>query len=88
MRRITADEIVMQHMTNKLNEKLRREDEDCEIEQKWRELEDVPFNEDEDGELFLEENWFMFDKGTSREEIWHWFDMAHTKGVGWLLENI
>ncbi len=58
---------------------------DTYLEEKWDELTDVPFNENEEGELFLEGNWFMFDKGKSREEIWHWFDERHSKGVAWLL---
>lgn len=58
---------------------------DTYLEEKWDELTDVPFNENEKGELLLERNWFMFDEGTSREEIWHWFDKRHSKGVAWLL---
>lgn len=58
---------------------------DAYLEEKWDELEDVPFSENEAGELILEESWFMFDKATSREEIWHWFDKRHSKGVAWLL---
>lgn len=26
-------------------------------------------------------SWFIFDAGTDREEIWHWFDEHHSKGV-------
>ena len=58
---------------------------DAYLEEKWDELTDVPFSENEAGELILEESWFMFDKATSREEIWHWFDKRHSKGVAWLL---
>lgn len=58
---------------------------DEEIEQKWRELEDVPMDEDSEGELFLADAWYIFPKGAKREEIWHWFDKRHSKGVAWLL---
>ena len=59
---------------------------DKDIEQKWIELEDVLFDEDEDGSLFLASDWWIFEKGTYREEgIWRWFDDHHSKGVGWLL---
>lgn len=58
---------------------------DTYLEEKWDELIDIPFYEGEDGEHLLEGNWFMFDKGTSRDEIWHWFDKRHSKGVAWLL---
>ena len=55
------------------------------LEQFWEELEDVPFSENKDGELILEEDWLYFLAGTTREEIWHWFDDNHSKGVYWLL---
>ena len=58
---------------------------DKEIEQKWNELEDVLFDEIEDGELIIAEDWFLFNKGCNREDIWHWFDEHHSKGVAWLL---
>lgn len=58
---------------------------DSYIEKKWDELTDVLFDENENGELVLVENWFMFEKETSREDIWHWFDERHSKGVAWLL---
>lgn len=61
---------------------------DEEIEQKWRELEDVLVYEDAAGRQRLSEDWWMWETHTEIEDIWHWFDMAHTKGVGWLMENI
>ena len=60
---------------------------DTYLEEKWDELADVPFDENEEGELLLEGNWFMFDKGTSRDEIWHWFDKRHSKGVAYLIND-
>lgn len=54
------------------------------LENMWEELTDIPFSEI-DGELFLEENWLHFKKGTEREDIWKWFDSHHSKGVYYLL---
>ncbi len=64
------------------------------VEGFWKNLEDVPFNEDADGRLVLANDYrfmvgsreiAMFPKGTDREEIWHWFDENHPKGVAHLL---
>ena len=57
------------------------------IEELWKELGYIPFDENVNGELVLNEDWFIFDKGTEREEIWHWFDEYHSKGVGWLMNE-
>lgn len=59
---------------------------DAEIEKLWDELTDVPFDESE-YDLMLSDNWFIFEKGTKREDIWHWFDKYHSKGVGWLMNE-
>lgn len=61
------------------------EQRDEELEKLWDELSDVPFDENEDGELVLTEDWYCFDAGTEREEIWHYFDKRHSKGVAYLL---
>ena len=53
------------------------------IEAMWNTLEDVNTNEND----YIEQNWFVFDKGTHREYIWHWFDEHHSKGVGWLMNE-
>ncbi len=58
---------------------------DGELENLWDSLSDVPFDEDADGDLILAEDWEMFFKGETREEILHWFDEQHSKGVAWLL---
>ena len=58
---------------------------DQSLEAKWAELEDVPFDEDEDGRLVLAQSWWIFPRGTEREDIWHWFDARHSKGVVYLL---
>jgi hypothetical protein len=42
---------------------------DKELEKLWDELEDVLFDEDENGELVLAGDWNVFEKGTDRESI-------------------
>lgn len=55
------------------------------LEDLWKTLTDVLIDpETED----IEENWFIFPKGTNREKIWEWFDEQHSKGVGWIMENV
>ena len=54
---------------------------DREIEKLWEELTDVPIDEEE----CLDIDWRDWPKGTHREEIWHWFDEHHSKGVAWLM---
>lgn len=61
---------------------------DKSLEEMWIELTDVPFDENETGELILAEDWAsIFSKGDSREAVWHWFDEMHSKGVAWLLNE-
>lgn len=38
----------------------------------WEELEDVPIDEEEN----IDEDFYSFTKGTSRYEIWSWFEEA------------
>lgn len=65
--------IELQHKLDELLEKL------------WEELEDVPFEEDE-GIEYLDDNYLDFEVGeTSKEDIWHWFDDRHSKGIHYLL---
>lgn len=56
---------------------------DEEVEDLWDELEDVPISENE----CLDEDWYIFAKGTFVEDIWYWFDEHHSKGVGWLMNE-
>ena len=53
------------------------------LESMWDELEDVPIDENE----CLDVDWKGWRKGTNREEVWHWFDENHSKGVGWLMNE-
>ena len=50
---------------------------DKELEDLWRGLDDVPFNEDE----CIEEDYHIWEKGTDKLTIWHWFDKEHSKGL-------
>lgn len=54
------------------------------LEEKWRELADIPFDET-GGDLVLSRRWWLFETGTEREEIWKYFDEHHSKGVHYLL---
>ena len=60
---------------------------DKEIEKLWEELADIPVYEDENYELCLDVDWLSWNKGTPVDEIWHWFDEHHSKGVGWLMNE-
>lgn len=60
-----------------------RKYDDKELETMWNELEDIPIDKEE----CLDINWNGFSKGIHREEIWHWFDEQHSKGVGWLMNE-
>ena len=57
-------------------------DRDRDLEALWADLADVPVDSDTEK---LEEDWFIFPKGTDKEDIWHWFDDRHSKGVAYLL---
>ena len=54
---------------------------DEQLELLWEELTDVVFDETDDGYLVLANDWYIFDAGTDREEIWHWFDKHYSNGV-------
>ena len=62
---------------------------DKEMESLWEELEDIPFIEDEEGRLILDlaEPWHGFEPGTTKEEIWHYFDRNHSKGINYLVNE-
>ena len=69
-----------------LDNVLKRES-DRVLEKMWESLEDVPCDENERGELILAVDWEQFKAGTECEEIWHWFDERHSKGVGYLMNE-
>ena len=58
---------------------------DKEVEKLWAEFADVPMN----GETECMDAPFMdFPIGTSREDIWHWFDEHHSRGVTYLMYEV
>lgn len=59
-------------------------DRDEELEELWQQFADVPMNPETE---CLEEPFLGWGKGIHREEIWHWFDKRHSKGVAYLLYN-
>lgn len=59
---------------------LRERDE--ELERLWNDFSDIPMNPDTEK---IEEPFMDFPAGTDREDIWHWFDERHSKGVVYLL---
>ena len=48
------------------------------VERLWEALEDVLVDEDEK----ITRKWGCFEKGTHREEIWHWFEETFGISVG------
>ncbi len=56
---------------------------DEELDELWSKLGDITFdyNEDDD-EYYLTEDFHVWEKGTSRTDIWHWFDSKYSEGLG------
>lgn len=57
-------------------------DRDEALEEMWRQFADIPMDPKTE---YIEEQFFGWGPGVSREEIWHWFDRRHSKGIGYLL---
>lgn len=57
-------------------------DYDTELEELWDGLEDVPMNPETE---CIEQDYNIFPAGTSKEDIWKYFDKRHSKGVHYLL---
>lgn len=57
---------------------------DAELERLWAEFGDVPMNPETE---CMEAPFLGFPAGAHREEIWHWFDERHSKGVSYLLNG-
>ncbi|MDO5555110.1 MAG: hypothetical protein Q4G09_00205 [Clostridia bacterium] len=52
----------------------------------WKQLEDIPFDIDEQGEEKLGDTFLYFTPGeTTKEDIWHFFDKNYSKGVYYLI---
>lgn len=57
-------------------------DRDNELEELWEQLEDIPMDPETER---TEKKFLDFPAGTDREDIWHWFDERHSKGISYLL---
>lgn len=57
-------------------------DRDKALEELWDQFADIPINPETE---CIEEKFLGWGPGISREEIWHWFDKRHSKGVAYLL---
>lgn len=57
---------------------------DAELERLWAEFGDVPMNPETE---CMDEPFLGFPAGTHREDIWHWFDERHSRGVAYLLNG-
>ena len=55
---------------------------DATLESLWHEFEDIPMNPETE---CMEAPFLDFPAGTHREDIWHWFDERHSKGITYLL---
>ena len=55
---------------------------DAALESLWHEFEDIPMNHETE---CMDAPFLDFPAGTHREDIWHWFDRRHSKGVAYLL---
>lgn len=57
-------------------------DRDKMLENLWDQFADIPMDPDTEK---IEEPFLGFPAGTDREDIWHWFDERHSKGIAYLL---
>lgn len=55
---------------------------DALLEELWKQFGDVPMNPSTET---METPFLDFPAGTSRIDIWHWFDKRHSKGIAYLL---
>lgn len=55
---------------------------DKELERLWDQFSVVPMDPNTE---CMEDEFLHFPAGTHREEIWHWFDRRHSKGVAHLM---
>lgn len=56
-------------------------DRDEELEKLWSEFGDVPMNPETE---CIEAPFLGWGAGIHRDEIWHWFDQRHSKGIAYL----
>ena len=78
--RLTTDEYSV--IFDALDEIELLRDRDEQLENLWEQLADIPIDPETE---CIEEPFLGWGVGISREEIWHWFDARHSKGVAYLL---
>lgn len=49
------------------------------IDKLWEELGNVYVDETS---VYIDQDFYIWKKGTEKEEIWHWFDVRVTGGIG------
>ena len=55
---------------------------DRQLERLWEEFGDVLIDySDEFPDGALADDWFIFDAGTDKMDVWYWFDDRYSKGV-------
>lgn len=50
---------------------------DKRLEILWKQLGDIPINDYEE----IDEDFYIWEKGTNRYDIWQWFDYNHSLGL-------
>ena len=58
---------------------LKEEEYDNTLDIMWEKFGDIPV--DENG-ITIEQDFYIWKKGTEKEEIWHWFDVRVIGGIG------
>jgi len=55
---------------------------DAELETKWRELQNVQWDEaDSPSGMILAAAWWVFPRGVDRNDLFQWFNERHSKGI-------
>jgi hypothetical protein len=53
-----------------------------ELKKLWKELEEIPVDSDDR----IERDFYLWEKGTDKFDIWHWFDEELPQGIAeWLV---
>lgn len=60
-----------------LNGRITPAEKDKVLEQLWDSFRKVPINDDDS----IDEDFLVWEKGTDRFDIWHWFDEEYAKGL-------
>ena len=77
--------------SSKMMKTVRQNEADCDkfVERLWCESEDIAWVENSKGEMVLDQNWRGFPVGVFSQDDWfHWVDTYHSKGVGYVYENV